>query len=367
MPVMKIALVNFVRRGGMVHYHSQLAAALASQQQTMAIIAHSTDRQFYQDSTLAITTVETGHSAKQMLLRLFNPATWLTMRRMIRGLQVDLIHVTSPYPWNIFLCFWARQPLAYTVHDPQPHPGEKWLIKISEKMMRRRAKLLFVHSQSGKEQLMQQGYTDQQIVIVPHGRYDLFATKSRPKLAGQASDQILFFGRIEAYKGLDTLLQAMPFVWQSYPNWQLVIAGHGDLQPYKQWLGDSRVRVNNEFIPDEQVADYFSQASLVVLPYKSATNSGVIPIASAFAKPSIATKVGGLPQVIEHGQTGLLVDPEKPEQLAQAIIQLISHPQQAQAMGQAAKQKAEQDFDWQPIAKTHVEAYRQALQRLATP
>jgi len=83
---------------------------------------------------------------------------------------------------------------------------------------------------------------------------------------------------------------------------------------------EHKVRVIDRFIPDDEVGLYFSAADLVVLPYRSATQSGIVPIAFAFERPVIATRVGGLSEAVRDGETGLLVEPNSPAALAEAIV-----------------------------------------------
>ena len=82
---------------------------------------------------------------------------------------------------------------------------------------------------------------------------------------------------------------------------------------------EAHVRVVDNYIPDREVEKYFAAADLVVLPYISATQSGIVQIAFGFTKPVIVTEVGGLPDVVEDGKTGYVVKPGKPEEIARAV------------------------------------------------
>jgi glycosyltransferase involved in cell wall biosynthesis len=125
---------------------------------------------------------------------------------------------------------------------------------------------------------------------------------------------ILFFGFIRDYKGLDLLIQAMDVLDDSY---QLIIAGevYGSFDKYQELIdnsnANSRIALFNQYIGDNEVSDYFSAADVCVLPYKSATQSGITSIANHYNLPIIATNVGGLKETIHHQKTGLIVD--KPE------------------------------------------------------
>ncbi len=173
-------------------------------------------------------------------------------------------------------------------------------------------------------------------VFSPHPVYDIYGA-ALPKAAARAKlgldpqgRYLLFFGLIRAYKGLDLLLQAFADGVLRARGIRLIIAGEFYESPEKyesliQSLGleDSIVRATR-FIPNEEVANYFCAADLVVQPYKTATQSGVTQIAYHFHKPMIVTDVGGLAETVPHGRAGYVV-PVDPGQIAAAIIDFYDH------------------------------------------
>jgi glycosyltransferase involved in cell wall biosynthesis len=135
----------------------------------------------------------------------------------------------------------------------------------------------------------------------------------------------LFFGFIRKYKGLDLLYEAMADERVRAAGIQLLVAGeyYIDKAEYEALIarlgiGD-RVRLFTDFIPNEDVGSYFSASDVVVLPYRDATNSGITQIAIHFLKPMIATRVGGLPEIVHEGETGLLCEPV-PASIADALL-----------------------------------------------
>lgn len=137
---------------------------------------------------------------------------------------------------------------------------------------------------------------------------------------------ILFFGMIKAYKGLDVLLDAMPIIRVAIPDIRLVIAGavYKDQAAYEEKIRrldlSAVVETHFRYISDEEVAGFFRQSDLCVLPYKSATQSGVISTSYSYDTPVIASDVGGLSEYIEPDTTGLLVPADNPPALAAAVI-----------------------------------------------
>ena len=132
----------------------------------------------------------------------------------------------------------------------------------------------------------------------------------------------MFFGIIRDYKGLDLLIEALALLDDSY---DLIIAGevYGSFDKYELLIQKNRlserIKLFNQYIEDDQVSKFFSAADVCVLPYKSATQSGIISISKHFEIPVIATNVGGLQESFEHQKTGLLVREVNPESIKNAI------------------------------------------------
>jgi glycosyltransferase involved in cell wall biosynthesis len=159
---------------------------------------------------------------------------------------------------------------------------------------------------------------DAHFVLKPHPLYNHFGNKINPAEARFLLDldsnkkTLLFFGLIRDYKGLDLLISAMSLLDESF---QLIIAGecYGDFGKYQQVIDNSpaksRIKAMNRYITDEEVPQLFSAADLLVTPYRSATQSGVIPVAYHFDVPVLATDVGGLKESIERAGTGIVCFP----------------------------------------------------------
>ncbi len=169
---------------------------------------------------------------------------------------------------------------------------------------------------------------DARIIQRPHPVYDHFGQK-QDKAAAQAAlslkpglRTLLFFGLIRDYKGLDLLIDALPLLGDGY---QLVIAGesYGSFEKYQAQIDASgcagRIHVLNRYIDDEEVPGLFSAADLCVLPYRSATQSGITAIALHFDLPLVATPVGGLAESIERPGIGLMTEAISAEAIARSI------------------------------------------------
>jgi starch synthase len=245
---------------------------------------------------------------------------------------------------------------ALTIHDPLMHHGAwrpGWHERVARRMFVKRAGLLFVHGEALKAELIRRERPRAPVAVVPHGVSD-------PSVAPlPRSPNLLFFGRILAYKGLDTLLDAMPRVWEADPSVRLTVAGEGRA-PDHPLLGDERVRVINGYVPDAELAPLFAACTCVVLPYREASQSGVGTLAQRFGRAVVATAVGGLPELV-HEDAGSLVPPDDPVALAAAIVTVVGDPATATAMGEAAAARVQQTTGWRAVARTTLAAYEQHL------
>ena len=181
---------------------------------------------------------------------------------------------------------------------------------------------------------LKQFNTTAPVRLLPHPLYDHFGAavpqpEARVKTdTGKDDKVILFFGFIRKYKGLDLLLHAMADERIKSQNIKLLVAGewYEDEAPYRALITklgiEKNVRLYNNFIPDEEVKYYLCAADCVVQPYRSATQSGVTPLAYHFEKPMIVTAVGGLPDMVPHEKAGLVCLPE-PLAIADAVVRFF--------------------------------------------
>jgi len=185
-------------------------------------------------------------------------------------------------------------------------------------------------SASVKEDMMKFTKT-KQVKLVAHPIYDNYGeildkNEARKYLKLDKSEKlVMFFGFIRDYKGLDLLLQAMADNRIKDKNIKCIVAGeyYGNKEKYDKLIEELNIKdrliLKTDFIANEDVKYYFSAADLIVQPYKTATQSGISQIAYHFEKPMIVTNVGGLPEIVENGKTGYVVERDADE-IANAIL-----------------------------------------------
>ena len=195
-------------------------------------------------------------------------------------------------------------------------------------------------------------------VVTPHPTYNAFCFEGMSKAQArerlhveQEEHVLLFFGYVREYKGLKYLLRAMPAILREDSNARLLVVGEfgSDRKDYQALIDESgvggRVDVVDSYTPDREVEKYFAAADLVVLPYISATQSGIVQIAYGFTKPVIVTEVGGLPDVVEDGRTGYVVKPKNPEAIAEAVVEFFRE-NRAENMAENIEKEAYR-FSWE--------------------
>jgi glycosyltransferase involved in cell wall biosynthesis len=221
----------------------------------------------------------------------------------------------------------------FLCHNVLPHE-KAGPIKLLTKCALRKGSMFITHSDEDTSNLKAL-LPNAQVKKGRHPTYEVFKEQPIAKDAarrelGLPKEQnvILFFGLVREYKGLKHLIEAMPIILAT-TDVTLVIAGefYDNREKYVQQIKDLgvdyRVKLKDQYIPNEAVGTYFSATDLVVLPYVTATQSGIVQIAYGFDRPVVTSNVGGLPEAVKDGETGFVVPPEDPRSLAQAVIRFF--------------------------------------------
>lgn len=265
-----------------------------------------------------------------------NPLNWLVTVKKIKDLKPDLIIIQWWHPY-FAPCYWTllgrlkEFKKLLVCHNVFPHERFPMDRKLT-KMVINRGDRFIVQSKMDAVDLksIRSNAIFRQTV---HPTYNAFKfenlTKQEARKRLQLENQekvLLFFGFVREYKGLKHLINALPHVVEVYQDIKLLIVGDfgDDRQDYFDLIDQRGVKDNIEihggYIPDREVEKYFAASDLVVLPYESATQSGIVQIAFGFEKPVVVTNVGGLPDVVTDGKTGYVVESKDELALAEAII-----------------------------------------------
>jgi glycosyltransferase involved in cell wall biosynthesis len=190
-------------------------------------------------------------------------------------------------------------------------------------------------------------YTESEVKTNLHSTKNELGFKEEDKV-------LLFFGYVRKYKGLDILLDAMPEISKKYPGIKLLVVGefYDDPSVYinkiKELRIENNVKIINKFIPNEEVRKYYLAADLVVLPYRSATQSGILNVAYGFNKPALVTDVGGLSQFVKHKETGIIIKPDSPDAIAKGVEEFYSLREKINFEKNVAEFSAHNEFTKMP-------------------
>ncbi|HEY5609975.1 MAG TPA: glycosyltransferase family 4 protein, partial [Thermoanaerobaculia bacterium] len=323
---MKIVLIGPVSpyRAGIAYCTQRLAEELAREHEVEIVsFSRQYPRWFYpgkddRDPTLAKTP-----SNARFTLDVLNPLTWVREALRLRRERPDAVI----FVWWIWV--WAKPYLTIRTLLPRGtkvvfqchNVGDKepaWWKSVLTNAALRRADHLVVHAKSEAEEvrrrLSRANVTTTFLPVHELGGEIPSREEARARLQIPAAKRVaLFFGHVRPFKGLDIALDA----WTKIDDAMLLVAGEvwwSDEERYLELARAvmTRVRLDFRFIPDAEIATYFAACDVVVAPYRQEAQSGVALTAFHFARPVIATTVGGIPEIIEDGVNGLLIPPESP-------------------------------------------------------
>jgi len=353
---MNVAIILFEEKGGMVHYCSQLANALCQKMEIYVFLPGRTQATYFHRNVKLKTILISNSYFGRIPI-----ASYTKLFKSLHKIRPDVIHITAAHIYNIpILPFLRKYPLIFTLHDPVVREKTNIVGIVHNNLFTRFSDIVIVHGANLKEQLVKKGIDGNKIRIIPHGDYSFFAKYKKDDV--REENIILFFGRIESYKGLEYLIGAEPLITREIPNTKIIIAGRGNFSKYRKLIKNTKsFEIYNEFIPDKQVAELFQKAKIVVLPYIEASQSGIIPIAYAFKKPVVVTNVGCIPEVVDDGVTGFIVPPRDVNALANAIIKLLKDDELRKQMGENAYKKMIEELSWDKIAEKTIGVYKEVI------
>ncbi|MGI4831832.1 MAG: glycosyltransferase [Janthinobacterium lividum] len=353
-------------RGGLATYNERLARAFGAAGDAARLVTFSLQYPgfLFPGQTQYSTEAAPADLAIEVSLNSVNPLSWVALGRRLRRERPDLV------VFRFWLPFMG--PALGTVARLVRGNGHTRVVAITDNVIphekRPGDKLLtryflsacdgFVTmSRAVLHDLRALGFGQRPALYRPHPLYDNFGP-IKPRGAalaalGLPTDETryaLFFGFIRAYKGLDLLLEAWADPRLAALPVKLLLAGefYEDAAPYEaliqQYKLESRLVRATDFIPNERVANYFCAADIVLQPYKNATQSGVSQVAYHFERPMLVTDVGGLAELIPHGEVGYVVPP-RAAAIAEALVDFFSHPDR-QAQFEAGTRRVKQQFSW---------------------
>lgn len=371
----KIVLIGpvYPYKGGIAHYTSLMYQALAKKYDVEMIsykmqypkLLFKKEQKDYSNDMFKIENT-------QFLIHTANPFNIIGVAKKIKGMNPDLVIMQWWHPY-FAPCYWILESVLgkkikkmFICHNVFPH--ERFpMDRLLTKMVLKKGDSYIVHSKSDGEDLLTIK-PDAKYKQNPHPTYNAFKIRdiskeqARKELnKGMDEKLLLFFGFVREYKGLKHLLNAMPEVKSRIGNIKLMVVGSfgDDKEDYMKLIQSHHiedcVEVIDGYTPDNEVEKYFAGSDLVVLPYESATQSGIVQIAYGFEKPVVVTNVGGLPDVVTDGKTGYVVEEKNPKKLAEAIIDFYEKDREKDFI-EGVRKEAER-FSWDRMRETIEDIY----------
>ena len=369
--IKRIVLIGpvYPYKGGISHYTGLMYRALTKKYQTFMVSYRFQYPKFlYKKEQKDYTNDSFRVKDTRFWVHTANPLNWIRTAGRIRKLNPDLIIVQWWHPYFapcylVLTRLLGKRKILFICHNVFPHERFPFDRKLT-RMVLKRGDAFIVQSGKDAEDLTSilPGARFEQAV---HPTYNAFKFENIKKkkarqllLIPMEEKLLLFFGFVREYKGLKYLIHALPRIRKECENIRLFVVGDfGNVQnreAYEKIMEENRVKdvvtVCDGYIPDRGIEKYFAACDLVVLPYVSATQSGIVQIAYGFEKPVVVTNVGGLPDVVENGKTGYVVEPENPDAFADAVVRYFVEDKEEE-FGENVKKEAYR-FDWERMVET---------------
>jgi glycosyltransferase involved in cell wall biosynthesis len=231
----------------------------------------------------------------------------------------------------------------YTAHNPLPHHKDGLYYKTVFKIIYRLSDYIIVHTAYIKRQIViGLGIDSQKVFKAEHGLYDVSVTpginlnssKEYFQIASQ-EPVLLFFGKIVHYKGMDVLLKSM-LVEENYTKFQILIAGRVSAayqDEFNRLISDypfNNVTILNRYLSDREVEMCFKASALTILPYREASQSGVMLMSFSYGVPVVVPDLGSFPEYVNDGNTGLVFRANDWKSLAKVLVEFSERPDQFQ-------------------------------------
>lgn len=265
---------------------------------------------------------------------------------VIKRYNPECVYIPFPSPWDFLLLpvLYKHTKITTTLHDPHPHdvltnPFARCLQEWNKRALRYVNNIVILNN--GDVDYVKKEF-GKPVQVIPHASFTYYTKEL--KESGILHYTIGFVGRIEPYKGLDLLIDAFERIKDN--RLHLIVAGSGEIEAtlLKTIKGDRRIELINRYIQDDEFSGLIGRMDFVVLPYKRASQSGVIPLVFSHGKTVIVTDVGALKEQVPEG-TGIITSPST-DGLIQAITALYEQPERIREFGSRALQYANTDLSW---------------------
>ncbi len=358
-----IGVLYLGRKGGICHYTYELVRVVSKLARvTCYLSANNILLDVWRELPCRVKIFDTYNGFPSLVWSMVYRQGALRVASTIDADAPDILLDTGAGPWAGIIKreIHCKTLLADVIHDVQFHP-DRWakLLYLYKWLYPSKADIFIGISEYSYKQLLL-CFPSARHIHSHHGVIHSPSTIDFNKIA-ENRNKILFFGRIEKYKGIEVLVEAFRIAKSSNSELSLDILGYGLLDSkIKSEIAKLNINLRNEWINDDELQQIFANYGVMVIPYLSATQSGVAITAMANGLPSIGTDVGALPEQIIHDRNGLIVPPGDAKALASAMLTISKNYELAYKMAKEASLIASSVYSWERIGSkllTELEAF----------
>lgn len=384
-------------RGGIAHYNSLLFNEMLARdlnvtfytfkKQYFRFLYPGKDDRDYSSDKIGLNKVENGNGKNSRVKQELHPLnimSWVRAGKIAKSYPVIIlpwwVSFWGPY-YSVFLKYagngnGGKGKVIFLCHNIEEHENGmwQWLKGYVTRHILKLGNGFILHSEGEKLQLenLLKG-TQYRTLVSPHPTYDVFNKNRFDKVTAKKILDIplqrkvlLFFGFIRPYKGLNSLLKALSIIKTQIPDVLLLIVGEvwGKQSHYTSYIRlieklglQNNIRFNNRYVPNEDVELYFKACDIAVLPYLSGSGSGILQIAYGMNRPVVATRIHAFSDVVQDGETGILVPPGDENKLAEAIQTMYNGENLARMEKEISHYKRQ--FEWSYMVDRILELYKQ--------
>ena len=389
----KLVLVEPLGKGGWAQYSYCLLSNLAPYLDSAVLFTASSTP--FKNKELPFKLKPVLFSVSNFFIDIFKLQHLRRLRRLLKALEIPLNHLKLLlYCWrerpdilHFQAAYWIESlfiPLYHfiwikildTAHDHlhhPPYPGDLYLFRY----LYRKLDAIIVTAESLKKRMIKQfpGVAIDKVYVIRIGNIDalegnagISSTLARRSLSlPESTPVILFFGIIRAYKGLEVLIQAFALLIEKLPFACLIIAGE-PIESFRRYQKEinrlnlsDRVKLVLNYIPQSEISAYFSAADLVAVPYHDSYTSAIVPLAYSYDRPVVVSRVGGLAEYVQEGESGYSFADGDFRDLSEKMYLILSDKKKTDRIKEFVNRYYRKNFSWQKIALATLAVYQKEV------
>ena len=322
----KIAVFSLGRKGAGPLIGLRIARELWRTMDVLLVYSKQSEiRDMNSDSKFTSICIDTFKTKGEILKSLVFPKWIITVIGIIKNNDIDVILWPMLHPWTavINVLLFKKVKIISAIHDVIPHKGDTYLLYIMNRIAMHTSNKIILFSNKSKKQIKNIKLM-RKSTSIPLGVYGIDEQHNHKAFIDRKT--VLYFGRIEPYKDIDVLLDMFDIIHDSDNEIKLIIAGKGDVSHWKNRIQSNKsIELINRWIDNKELSGLFRKSTVVVLPYKEATQSGIIPFAYEFNVPVIASNCGAISEQIVNGETGYLINKGNVDEFACKVLNLLQN------------------------------------------